>query len=161
MVRRMVSLGNIAERAASRARKIVSLQKPNVVGAVHTLGGLRLAQKLRENALDIIEIRIDALLDHLPELERALPRIDFPLLITARHPAEGGLGNLPARHRRALIERFLPQASLVDIELRSAPPFRPLIEAAKSNAVKVVLSDHHFQRAPSLVQMNERLRGAF
>jgi 3-dehydroquinate dehydratase-1 len=139
----------------------VSLQKPNVVGAVHTLGGLRLAQKLRENAVDIIEIRVDALLDHLPELERALPRIDFPLLITVRHPAEGGLGNLPARRRRELIERFLPQASLVDIELRSVPRFRTLIEVAKSKGVKFVLSDHHFQRTPSLGQMKQRLRRAF
>ena len=157
----MVSPGNIAERAASRARKILSLTKPNVVGAVHTLRGLRLAQTFGAKALDIIEIRVDALLDHLAELERVLPRIALPVLITARHPAEGGLGNLSARRREELIERFLPQASLVDLELRSAKGFKRLIEAAKAAGTMVVVSDHHFQRTPTLAQMRERQRRAF
>ena len=157
----MVSPGNIAERAAARARKITSFKTPRVVGAVHTLAGLRLAQKLRPESLDVVEIRIDALLEHLLEVERTIPRIAVPVLITARHPAEGGLGNLPANRRRELLARFLPHAALVDVELRSAPGFRSLIEEVKAAGATLVISDHHFRRMPSLAQMRARQERAF
>jgi 3-dehydroquinate dehydratase-1 len=157
----MVSPGNIAERAPSRARKIQRFDTPQVVGAVHTLAGLRLAQKIRPEALDIVEIRVDALLDHLLDIERALPRIALPVLVTARHPAEGGIGNLSAQRRHELIRRFLPHADVVDIELRSAPGFSVLIQEIKASGATLVLSDHHFQRTPAMAHMLERQRRAF
>ena len=156
----MVSPANIADRAASRARKFL-FTGPNVVGAVHTVAGLRLAQTLRANVLDVVEIRLDALLDHLLEIERALPRIAVPVLVTARHPAEGGLGNLSSSRRRELLLRFLPHAALLDIELRSVEGFAPLIGEVKAAGGTLVVSDHHFQRTPSLAQMQDRQRRAF
>jgi 3-dehydroquinate dehydratase I len=157
----MVSPANIAKRAPSRARKIQSFSGPQVVGAVHTLAGLRLAQKMGPTAVDVIEIRLDALLDDLLAIERALPRIALPILITARHPAEGGIGNLPAARRLELLRRFLPHATFVDVELRSAPSFSALLPEIQAAGARLVISDHHFKKTPSLAQMLTRQRTAF
>ncbi len=157
----MVSPGNIAKRAASRARKIQTISKPLVVGAAHTPVGLKLAQKLRPEDSDVVEIRVDALLDHLLEIERTLPNLAVPALITVRHPAEAGIGNLSAARRLELIRRFLPHAAYVDIELRSTPGFRNLIDEVKASGAKLVVSDHHFQKTPTLAQMLERQKRAF
>lgn len=157
----MVSPGNIAKRAQARARKFQSFSKPQVVGAAHTVAGLRLAQKLRPEVLDVVEVRVDALLDHLLEIERTLPKLAVPALITVRHPAEAGIGNLSAARRVELIRRFLPYAAFVDVELRSTPGFRALIDEVKAAGAKLVVSDHHFQKTPTLSQMLERQRRAF
>ena len=43
-----------------------------------------------------------------------------PLIITARHPREGGANNLSIKQRRELLSRILSRARYVDVELRSA-----------------------------------------
>jgi 3-dehydroquinate dehydratase-1 len=133
-----------------------------VVGAVHSLPGLKLATRLRPDELDVIEIRVDALANDLPALRRALPRCAaIPLLLTVRHPAEGGLHALSLARRRALIAEFLPHAALLDLELRSLPALAPLAAAAQAQGVGVVVSDHHFRRTPSLADLLARQRRAF
>ena len=132
-----------------------------MVGAAHTPAGLKLAQKLRPEDLDVVEIRVDALLDHLLEIERALPKLALPALITVRHPAEAGVGNLSAARRLELIRRFLPHAAYVDMELRSTPGFRELIAEIKASGAKLVVSDHHFQKTPTFSQMLDRQSRAF
>lgn len=144
-----------------RARKIQYNAEPQVVGAVHTLAGLRLAQKLKRGSLDVVEIRVDALSEHLLEVERALRKIEIPLLITVRHPAEGGIGGLSVSRRRELIKRFFPFGAFVDIELRSAEDFAAEIEEIRTWGTKVVISDHYFQSTPTLAQMIARERRAF
>lgn len=131
------------------------------MGAVHTLEGLRLAQRLKPGALDVVEVRVDALEKHLLEVERAILRIPIPILITVRHPAEGGVGNLTVARRRELISRFFPFAAFVDIELRSAPGFAAEIEQIRDSGAKLIVSDHHFRSTPSLAQMIARERRAF
>jgi 3-dehydroquinate dehydratase I len=157
----MVSPGNIADRAASRARKIAVLARPKVVGAVHTVAGLRLAQRIGPTDLDVVEIRVDALETDLLAIERTLARIQIPVLITARHPAEGGIGGLSAARRKELIMRFLPYAAFVDVELRSASAFEELIEEVKASGATLVISDHHFRRSPTIAEMLQRQRHAF
>lgn len=144
-----------------RARKIQHNAGPQVVGAVHTLAGLSLAQKLKHGTLDVVEIRIDALSEHLLDVERALRKIEIPLLITVRHPAEGGIGGLSVSRRRELIERFFPFAAFVDIELRSTEDFAAEIEEIRAWGTKIVVSDHHFRSTPTLAQMIARERRAF
>jgi len=57
-------------------------------------------------------------LDHLPNLREAqLLKLRRPLIITARHPAEGGKKVWSTR--RDLLLKFLPRAKFVDVELRS------------------------------------------
>ena len=157
----MVSHGNIANLGPSRARKILRFQKPLVVGAAHTAKGLRLAQRLRPSDLDVVEVRVDALVRDLGEVERVLPEIDLPVLLTVRHPAEGGVGKLSAGKRRELYARFLPWAELVDVELRSVGVLTEILAGARKKGVRVVISDHHFRRMPSTPELVARQRRAF
>jgi 3-dehydroquinate dehydratase I len=157
----MVSSGTIAKQGVTRARKFRVLSKPLVVGAVHTLAGLRLAAKLKADDVDVVELRVDALLEHLGEIERVMPRIQQPVLLTVRHPAEGGIGNLSLKRRRVLIAQLLPWAAFLDVELRSMEALAGEIEEARARGVVVVTSDHHFRKTPSLREMLTCQRRAF
>jgi len=67
---------------------------------------------------DLFELRLDRLVRIVDELENKLPSLCAPLIITARHPQEGGVNKLSIRQRRNLLSRFLHRASYVDVELR-------------------------------------------
>ena len=134
---------------------------PLVVGAVHSRAGLRLAEGLGKGDVDLIEIRVDALEGCLGGVRRLLAKARLPVLLTVRHPAEGGIGNLPAGRRRELFREFLPAAAWMDVELRSVAALRAEIASARESGVGVVVSDHHFRRTPTLAQMRERRRRAF
>ena len=154
---------NIAAQTTPRARKIAGLamNRPNVVATVHTPAGLRIASKLDSDDVDVVEFRLDALADRVDEIERILSVLKVPALLTARHPAEGGVNHLPLVTRRSLLLRLLPLASLVDVELRSVKSLAGVISVAKSRGVRVVVSDHHFKRTPSLTDLLKRERAAF
>lgn len=85
----------------------------------------------------------------------------LPILLTVRHPAEGGIGNLGSATRKEIFADLLPHAGLVDIELRSVSVMRSVIAEAKKHGIQVVVSDHHFHRTPTLAQMCERKKRAF
>ena len=154
---------NIANPSTADARKFcIPRNVTLVVGAVHTLPGLRLASRLKKGDIDVIEIRVDAFASELPALRRALPGLTgIPLLLTVRHPAEGGLNKLAVSHRRTLIDEFLPHAALLDLELRSFPALAETAAAAQAQGITLVVSDHHFRRTPSLRQLHIRQRRAF
>jgi 3-dehydroquinate dehydratase-1 len=92
---------------------------PQIVGVIFTQADLRRAIQMR-NPPDLFELRLDALFARSDEVMTAIGNLRAPLIITARHPREGGSNQLGARERRALLLRFLPHAAYVDIELRSA-----------------------------------------
>lgn len=137
------------------------MNRPNVVATVHTPAGLRIAAKLDVYDVDVLEFRLDALVDHVDEIEHTLSSIKVPVLLTARHPAEGGMNHLSLAKRRSLLLRLLPFASLVDVELRSVKMLADVIAAAKSRGVRVVVSDHHFLKTPPLASLLKRERAAF
>ncbi len=71
-----------------------------VVGVIAVPAALARATRLRQPP-DLFELRLDALRGSLGEIERVLPRLRAPLIVTARHPAEGGRGaSLPCRAPR-------------------------------------------------------------
>ena len=110
----------------------------------------------REATCDVVEVRLDTL--NLPpnDVRQALTGSVTPVLLTARHPAEGGQGSEAAAGRIALIEPLLDLAALIDVELRSAMEMRDLIQKAHSLGVKVMGSFHDFYTTPG----DEVLRGA-
>jgi len=99
---------------------------------------------------DLFELRLDCLAGIVDQLENKLPRLRAPLLITARHPQEGGANNLSLRQRHDLLTRFLPHAAYVDVELRSASALRSLLILAKQKKVRRIISFHNFKSTPSL-----------
>lgn len=103
---------------------------------------------LRSATCDLFELRLDLLQLDPADLRTAIPLLGLPVLLTARHPAEGGQGSESADGRIALLEPLLDLASLVDVELRSAGDLRTLMHKARRLSVGVIGSFHDFQATP-------------
>ena len=67
------------------------------------------------------------------------------MIVTARHPAEGGAHKLSARERRTRLERYLDSAAYLDVELRSVRSLR----GVRSGIAKII-SFHDLRGTPSL-----------
>ncbi|MGI8432152.1 MAG: type I 3-dehydroquinate dehydratase [Chthoniobacterales bacterium] len=130
-----------------------------LVGVIADRAALAKATRLRTQP-DFFELRLDALADSLAETESALPQLGAPLICTARHPAEGGAHDLSTKKRMELLRRFLPHATFLDIELRSAAAMAPLLAEAKRATVAVLLSSHHLRDTPETAALREELEAA-
>ncbi|HEX4639703.1 MAG TPA: type I 3-dehydroquinate dehydratase [Chthoniobacterales bacterium] len=118
-----------------------------LVGVIASPADFRFALRM-QHAPDLFELRLDYLGDILAQLERKMSILPAPIIITARDPREGGIGNLSLSERRELLSRFLPHAKYVDVELRSARAFEPLLAEARKRHVGVILSFHDFRSTP-------------
>ncbi len=124
------------------------LSGPKVVATVHSPAGLRAATALARGAVDLLEIRVDGFIKHQPLLLAALPSLAFPLIITVRHPAEGGARAMPDSRRIELFEAFLPYAAMIDVELRSLAALGPVLPLARAANVGLIVSHHDFRDTP-------------
>lgn len=122
------------------------LSSPRVVATVHRPEDLDLilAGTVPVETCDLLEFRLDNLRDHLKNVEAAMRVSSLPCLITARHPDEGGAGNLSTEERRQLLLRFLPLATLIDVESRSVTDLSDVIHQAGESEVGVIASAHDF-----------------
>lgn len=148
-------------RVSITSRQIQSLQlllregAPLVVGTLHDQAGLKFLKRAaaRDSLLrgiDLLEVRLDALpLTGLPV------RWPLPVIATARHPGEGGAGNLSQSSRQALLESALPWASALDIELRSAHSLAPVIAHTHQQGRTLILSHHDFKATPTLPMLKK------
>jgi 3-dehydroquinate dehydratase I len=123
-------------------------RRPRIVGVIASRADLERAIRMRKPP-DLFELRLDCLGDIAHQLKNLLPNLHAPLIITARHPHEGGAGNLRIAQRRELLARFLDQADFVDVELRSAHSLRPLLKLAKDKKIRRIISFHNFTSTPS------------
>lgn len=130
---------------------------PRIVGVISSLEDLRRAVRLRRPP-DFFELRLDALVRHLDEIEAV--EFPAPLILTARHPREGGANNLALRARRDLLLRFLPRAHTIDLELRSARAFPSILEWARARNIRRIISFHNLQTTPAVFRLQEKARGA-
>jgi 3-dehydroquinate dehydratase type I len=118
-----------------------------IVGVIASAADLRLALAMRQPP-DLFELRLDCLVGSLDKL---LPKIDnlrAPIIITARDPREGGIGNLSRQQRANLLTRFLVCAKYIDVELRNARAFKPVLDYARKRNVRRILSFHDFKSIP-------------
>ncbi len=122
-------------------------RRPAIVGVVGSPADLNLAARL-ERPPDLFELRLDRLAGALTQVERKMSRLPAPIVITARHPLEGGANKLSARRRRELLFRFLSHARYVDVELRSVPVFLSLLEQAERQKVRRIISVHYLRSTP-------------
>ena len=129
-----------------------------VVATAHTPAGVRLAQGLGARDCRYVEVRLDALLAGRGLKAEDIRQIGPPVLLTARHPAEGGIGNLSSSRRRVSLEEYLSLARAVDVELRSFHSMARLLEAATRRRVGKVISFHDFRGTPSLKRLREVFR---
>jgi len=134
-------------------------QRPRVVGVIASRADLGRALRMRKPP-DLFELRLDRLAGIVDQLENKLPRLRAPLIITARHPQEGGGNKLSLRQRRDVLTRFLPHADYVDVELRSASALRSLLTLAKQKKVRRIISFHNFKSTPPLRVLRAKARAA-
>ena len=119
-----------------------------IVGVIASSADLTRALRLRCPP-DFFELRLDRLSHSSGEIRRALPRLRAPLILTARHRAEGGKGPLSATARRRLLEGWLDQAALVDLELRCVQQMQPLLEQIRRGQIGLILSHHDLRSTPN------------
>jgi len=112
-----------------------------------SLADLDSAIQMREPP-DLFELRLDQLARDLDKVEKKLPKLRAPLIMTARHPREGGANQLSTQQRRNLLSRFLPRARYIDVELRSVNALRPLVQAARRKNVGRIVSFHNLKATP-------------
>jgi 3-dehydroquinate dehydratase-1 len=138
---------------------MTKLRTPQIAGVIFTHTDLQRAVRMR-NPPNLFELRLDALFAIREEVEATLRDLRAPLIITARHPREGGSNQLSAQKRRALLLRFLPHATYVDIELRSAGRFAAILEAARAKRIRTIVSFHDFDETPSRSRLDGIARAA-
>src|SRR5438132_6806097 len=125
-----------------------------LVGVIASIDELRLATRMRAPP-DLFELR----LDHLPNLrESQLLELCRPLIVTARHPAEGG--KKVRSGRRNLLLKFLPQAKFVDVELRSLHELGAVWDEARRLRVGRISSFHDLKRTPEPSVLHKKLLDA-
>jgi 3-dehydroquinate dehydratase I len=129
---------------------------PLVVGTVHSPGSLSAALRATPAALDVLEFRVDAFAADPRPLLAAAPRVRHPIIVTVRHPEEGGAHALGTARRRELYREFLPWARFIDVELRSAAALAGIIAEARERGIGVVISSHDFRRTPATAELRRR-----
>ena len=132
---------------------------PCIVGVIRSRADLHRALRIRKLP-DLFEVRLDHLVGILDELENKLSMLRAPLIITARDPREGGANNLSIKQRRELLARFLPRASYVDVELRSAKALRSVLKSARPKNVRIIISFHDFNSTPDRRSLRAMARRA-
>jgi 3-dehydroquinate dehydratase I len=130
-----------------------------VVGVIASRFDLDQALRMRRPP-DLFELRLDRLAGMADQVENVLPKLCTPLIITARHPHEGGASKLRLRQRRDLLARFLTHAHYIDVELRSAPTLRSLLKLAEKNNVRRIISFHNFKSTPTARSLAGKARDA-
>ena len=143
------------------ARSAVKESKAHaqIAGVIASRADLQLALRMRLPP-DLFELRLDQLLGCLDELEEKTPTLRVPLVITARHPAEGGANRLSTQRRRALLLRFLPHARHVDVELRSAKALQSVLDLARRKNIHRIISFHDLDNTPSIRTLKAKARAA-
>lgn len=133
---------------------------PAVVGTIHSRAALREALRLKDGAVDFLEIRVDHFVDELPLLRKGIARLEAPLIVTVRHPAEGGAAPLTTARRADLYREFMESASVIDVELRSATALAGVLREAHDSGIGRIISWHDFKQTPSLDALRERWKKA-
>jgi 3-dehydroquinate dehydratase-1 len=112
-----------------------------------------LAELASHDACDIVEVRADLYPDKIDELSRVLPQLRQPVLLTVRHPLEGGNPALSTAERTEIIRALLPFAALIDLELRSVGELVGLVREIRAVGKPLVVSFHDFERTPNVSRL--------
>lgn len=134
-------------------------RRPKIVGVITSRADLERAIRMRKPP-DLFELRLDCFADIANQLKNRLPNLCAPLIITARHPHEGGAGNLGIRERQDLLARFLDKADYVDVELRSTAALRSFLKLAEDKKVRRIISFHNLTSTPGEPMLAAKARQA-
>jgi len=131
-------------------------REPLVVGSAGNPGAIKTSPS--SAACDLVELRLDALGGGTEVRQFAEKQQEFhPLILTARHPDEGGSNHLTPTQRAGLLADFLPLGSLLDLELRSLQEMATLWQEAKDRDMIRIASWHDFEKCPSQTEIKETI----
>ena len=143
--------------------------RSRIVGVITSPADLDFAIRMGDPP-DFFELRLDRLVHPasrghgvatvVDRLEEKISKLRAPLIVTARHPKEGGANRLSSRGRRNLLARFLSHARYIDVELRSAPFFHSLLRLARKRNVRRIISVHYLKSTPPSNQLRDKARAA-
>jgi len=136
---------------------------PLVVGSFGDADSLAAAtpETLAEQC-DIAEIRLDLLHAEFSTQGNGLWRhlLPFPLLFTARCQSEGSPFDLDQNLRKNLLRAALPDAAVIDIEVRNIAAMEALISEICSRGVPWIASYHDFEKLPCREELAAQARNA-
>ncbi len=114
---------------------------------------LKVASEAIDAGADLVELRIDALLDTDPQsVIHLMEEINYPLIATNRMREEGGYFMGSEDLRTEILVEVADHADYVDIELQTDSKYRSrVIQASKST----IISFHDFQKTPYLNELLE------
>lgn len=93
------------------------------------------------------EIRAEQILEHFPS---------YPVLITPRSPAEGGMRPYDLEERVAMARALISKAWALDWEISSMADAPELLAEAKRGGVELIASMHDFEKLPALDYLTEQ-----
>jgi 3-dehydroquinate dehydratase-1 len=137
---------------------VPDLSRSWVVAAVHSADSLKRARALEADgsAPDLLELRVDHFASRPHRLDALATTPPRALIVTVRHPREGGAAmGLDASARRGLYARFLPAATLLDVELRSLRALASTVRDARESGCLLIASYHDFRGLPSDRRLRE------
>jgi len=114
---------------------------------------LKVASEAVKAGADLLELRIDALLNTDPQsIIHLIEEINYPLIATNRMREEGGHFMGLESERTEILVEVADHVDYVDIELQTDKKYRSrVIQAAKST----IISFHDFQKTPYLNELLE------
>ncbi|WP_457754726.1 type I 3-dehydroquinate dehydratase [Thermococcus sp.] len=100
---------------------------------------------------DLYELRVDAM-ESFDGIEKLKP-FAGKLIITVRSKEEGGFREISNEERLKLFEEFMKiKPAFVDVEFKSKIA-KNVIELARENGVRVIVSYHDFEKTPSFEEL--------
>lgn len=115
----------------------------------------------------IVEIRVDSFkkteLDDLQGMVdkfKIFRRQGTPIILTIRKKSEGGEQDLTTLERKKIFKELIPYCDAVDVELSSGVMIKEIIEAARKNDKKVIISYHDFKSTPDDKKLLEIVKKA-
>ena len=128
--------------------------KPQIVAVISSGEELRRAVRLRRRP-DAVELRLDCLRDVMDNVYAALGKLAAPLIVTARHPREGGANSLNAAARRNLLLPLIGHAAYIDVELRAVRELAVVVEATARAKRRLIISVHNFDGTPTARRLRD------
>jgi 3-dehydroquinate dehydratase I len=133
-------------------------KQPRVVAVLTSLDSLARFAKLKVKPCHLAELRLDHIGPHTDWLPmcRELETAGIPVILTLRAAYEGGKWSGREEDRLKIIEKVLPEVSVVDVELKSG-----LAPKLTGRGAQVIVSYHDFSGTPPLEQLRKIVSQAF
>ncbi len=142
----------------------MSYQKshPSMPSSPKTIGSVAHPKTLEHtfspSESDIVELRLDSLLNHLPAVKKLLIKLkdsQIQTLITARCTSEGGQSQLNITQRSQLLMGLSPLANFVDIEIANLHQMKEAATHVQNMGCLLIASHHDFKQTPPAQELKD------